>query len=356
MKILYFGPIAKKGQPSIGGYEAANRKNIDALRKKGIEVVEFPNPVVNRKWGLLGKFVYVKLFFLPFKLWKYRNDKTTIVHTTYLHSTAFILPNALLSRTLGYLKIKNVLDIRAGSFLDLYENGGFLYRKLTDVTLKHATCITVEGKKYLDGVPRVSGIRKSVAYFPNLFDCSSIKTGTHRPNPNKISLFYFGRITEEKGSLLLLELIDILPENYRLYLAGGCTDPKIRARITDNKKTTYLGKLNRQQLQTEMSRMTFFVFPTRHQGEGQSNSLIEAMGEGLIPITSDQGFCADVVNGCGSVLPTYASAEDYRACITDWVHTKDLEAASKRCQEHIFGFHNINTEIDKLIGLYKSIL
>ena len=31
MKILYFGPISKKGQASIGGYEAANRKNIDSL-------------------------------------------------------------------------------------------------------------------------------------------------------------------------------------------------------------------------------------------------------------------------------------------------------------------------------------
>lgn len=31
MKILYSGPITPAGQPSTGGFEAANRKNIDAL-------------------------------------------------------------------------------------------------------------------------------------------------------------------------------------------------------------------------------------------------------------------------------------------------------------------------------------
>ena len=33
MKILYFGPIAESGKPALGGFEAANRKNIDKLRQ-----------------------------------------------------------------------------------------------------------------------------------------------------------------------------------------------------------------------------------------------------------------------------------------------------------------------------------
>ena len=34
MRIIYIGPIAQPGKPAIGGYEAANRKNIDALKNK----------------------------------------------------------------------------------------------------------------------------------------------------------------------------------------------------------------------------------------------------------------------------------------------------------------------------------
>lgn len=45
MTILYSGPITPAGQPSTGGFEAANRKNIDALRRRGVEVVELPYPL-----------------------------------------------------------------------------------------------------------------------------------------------------------------------------------------------------------------------------------------------------------------------------------------------------------------------
>lgn len=44
MKILYFGPIAESGKPALGGFEAANRKNIDKLRQLRIDVEEFPIP------------------------------------------------------------------------------------------------------------------------------------------------------------------------------------------------------------------------------------------------------------------------------------------------------------------------
>ena len=62
MICLYYGPITSKGQLSIGGYEAANRKNIDKLRSLGIQVKEYPNPVINKKLGCFGKIVYIKFW------------------------------------------------------------------------------------------------------------------------------------------------------------------------------------------------------------------------------------------------------------------------------------------------------
>lgn len=35
MKILYFGPIAEKGKPAVGGFEAANQNVV--IRARGIE-------------------------------------------------------------------------------------------------------------------------------------------------------------------------------------------------------------------------------------------------------------------------------------------------------------------------------
>lgn len=116
MKILYFGPIAENGKPAIGGYEAANRKNIDGLRARGIEVIEYRNPTINKKWGLLGKFAYLKLFLYVLVPLKYVGRKDVIAHTTYLHSSFFMLPNAMLSWIMRLCKIKNVLDVASGTW------------------------------------------------------------------------------------------------------------------------------------------------------------------------------------------------------------------------------------------------
>ena len=353
MKILYFGPIAEKGKPAIGGYEAANRKNIDALRNRGIEVIEYRNPTINKKWGLLGKFAYLKLFLYVLVPLKYVGRKDVIAHTTYLHSSFFMLPNAMLSWMMRLCKIKNVLDVRAGSTVELYEHANSIYKYLMRITVECATVVTVEGKKYLNAIPQMTGIEKPMFYFPNLYDCSQIKMGEHNPPATCINLFYFGAIKESKGIPFLLDLISILEEKFHLYLAGNIETDMLRSRIEKTDRVHYLGKLNKDELKNEMQKMHFFVFPTMHIGEGQSNSLIEAMGEGLIPVTSSKGFCSDVVADCGSVLPLDATAEDYKEEILRW--TIDSDIAAKRCQQHIIQHHNLNTEIDRLIDIYKSL-
>lgn len=355
MKILYFGPIAEEGKPALGGYEAANRKNIDALRKRGIEVVEFRNPTINRKLGALGKLAYLKLFLYALVPLKYIGRKDVIAHTTYLHNTFFMLPNAMLSHMMKWCGMKNVLDVRAGSTVELYENGSSMYKSWTRTTVECATVVTVEGMKYMTAIPQMTGIEKPMNYFPNLYDCQQIVVGGHKPEKGVVNMFYFGAIKETKGVPILLDLVELLEEKYHLYLAGSIANEALKERIGKTERVHYLGKLTKDELKAAMQKMHFFVFPTKHEGEGQSNSLIEAMGEGLIPVTSSKGFCADVVADCGSVLPLEATAEDYKKEIMHWVNDTDMAEAAKKCQEHIVAHHNVKTEIDKLIDLYRSL-
>lgn len=355
MKILYFGPIAEKGMPAAGGYEAANRRNIDALCDRGLDVREYSNPSINKRLGFFGKLAYLKLLLYVFIPLRYIGKKDVIAHTTYLHNSFFIFPNALLSLMMKSCGLKNVLDVRAGSFVDLYRNGNFIYKFLTRITLKCASVITVEGKEYLSSIPSNCGSEKRLYYFPNLYNCKLISIGDHTPDTATINLFYFGAIKETKGIVLLLDLIQLLDKKYHLYLAGSIVDYDLESKLKNCVNVHYLGNLNKEELKSEMQRMHFFVFPTKHEGEGQSNSLIEAMGEGLIPVTSDKGFCSDVVADCGSVLPMSANAEDYKKAILHWVNEADLHQASQKCQQHIFEHHNLDTEIDRLIAIYNSI-
>lgn len=351
MKILYFGPIAEKGKPATGGYEAANRKNIDELRANGVEVIEYPNPIINKRFGKLGKLAYLKLFILPLGLLKYRNQKDVVLHVTPLYRN-LATPAVFTEWFAKKLNIHVLLDIRAGSFIDLYKNHGKRQRRLMDKLLNYASRVTVEGASYVDSIKEVAGYTKELNYFPNVVDCSNLKYSDR--GEGKLNVFYFGRITKAKGVDVMVDTINKLDARFQLFLAGNIASDVNKEALLSNNKITYLGMLSSKQLKETMRMMHFFIFPTRHPGEGQSNSLIEAMSEGLIPVVSDQGFCKEVVANCGKVLCKDSSAMEYAEAIKE-LSSKDLKAQGLMCIDHIRSNHNLKVEIEKLIKIYEEL-
>ena len=101
--------------------------------------------------------------------------------------------------------------------------------------------------------------------------------------------------------------------------------------------------------------MHIFLFPTKWPGEGQSNSLIEAMQNGLIPVVSNQGFNEDVVADCGVILPSNSTENDYRDAVLKVV-AGNLDEQGEKAKEHIKKYHNINDWISWLINQYKILL
>lgn len=218
--------------------------------------------------------------------------------------------------------------------------------------LSSADCITVESSSYIRDIKEVMGIDAKAIYFPNLTICDNlpIQTRSH----DKFSIFYFGRITMSKGIDVLLDMMNYLDTHYHLYLAGNI-DKDFDLNIVENENITYLGLLTPSQLKEEMGKMHFFVFPTRHIGEGQSNSLIESMANGLVPLASNQGFNAEVIADCGIVLDKNATGAEYATEIKK-INMKLWERMSEKASTHIRTCHNIDIEIPKLVALYKRIL
>ena len=167
-------------------------------------------------------------------------------------------------------------------------------------------------------------------------------------------MFYFGRITQNKGIDIMLETIKILDNRFNLYLAGPIASD-IDAASIKNEKTRYLGLLKSYEIKEILKDTHFFIFPTRHNGEGQSNALIEAMSGGLIPIGYDQGFCAEVIGDCGVALPTNAKPKDFADSILSYCN-ENYNKNSYLAQEHIKANHNLRVEINKLITIYNSII
>lgn len=344
----YFGPITAPGRPSIGGFEAANRKNIDALRANGVEVVEHPNPVKpNHK---LGALVYAKLLFTPFLLFKDTFRRNKVLHITPL-ARGFIYLGALCIGIAKLLGFKTVLDIRAGNFIKIYDERSNFYRKVVDFLARHVSAITVEGQAYIPFFENIVKGKVPVVYFPNTINDGMVG----EPNGERShNVFYFGRVTSNKGIDKMLDAIKILGEPYRLFIAGGIA-PDIDSEMLKTARVEYLGLLTPADLKKQMAKMGYFIFPSTHYGEGQSNSLIEAMGNGLVPIASANGFTADVVGDCGAVLPLNAAGRDYAEAILH-VARNGFEKYSRDARERILRNHNLDIEIKKLINLYHQIL
>lgn len=346
-----FGPITSKGKPSKGGIAATNRKVIDRLLELGVEVDEFPHPEINAEYGLWGKIKYSSLLLSPFHLLRYIRKKNTIIHITPVGGILMYLA----SYTIWWAKLFHipcVVDLHAGTFFVLYDENTFVYRLAARSMLYNASAITVEGTYYKKEIEKRFHINKEIMYFPTMAVCSDYRHIIN--NNNKYNLFYFGRITVEKGLDTMLSLIEELDDRFHLYL-DGFISPTFNKKLLEHPKVDYLGVESREELVATMRKMAFFLFPTRHKGEGQANSLVEAMEAGLIPVTSDQGFCKDVVAGIGKVLPKDANLMDYKKAIYDLLN-KDLQELSGQCQQHIRENHNVMIQIPKLLDLYKRTI
>lgn len=352
MTIIYFGPITPKGEQSKGGYAAANRKNIDMLTELGIKVVEVPKPTKNKFTKHIGFLINLLCFVQPFLLFRYIFKKDVIVHITPVYKF-FIYPAAFTVFLSWLLRIPVVVDLRAGTFIKYYNEYSPVYRFANKVLLNKSNAITVESRYYIDEIKKIiKNKEKSISYFPNVAKCDKLEY--NEKQTDKYNLFYFGRITQNKGIDIMLETIKMLDNRFCLYLAGPIASDIDVASIK-NKKTKYLGLLNSDEIKDVLKDTHFFIFPTRHNGEGQSNALIEAMSEGLIPIVYNQGFCAEVVGECGVVLPTNANPKDFADSIISYCN-EGYNKNSCLAQQHIKANHNLRIEINKLITIYNNII
>ncbi|WP_278372254.1 glycosyltransferase family 4 protein [Segatella bryantii] len=353
MKIIYIGPIAKKNKPAAGGFEAANRKNIQALEDRDISVNEICYPEVNHKFDPFGKFIYIKTFIYPILLVPFIFRRKEV----YLHITPLLrflyLPTFITLFTAYLLGIKSILDIRAGSFIRYYNKGSKIRRFFIRQCVKYASGVCVEGTPYVDFIKNeLNCFYKKIHYFPNLCDNGQFLTNVNKKDIHKIC--YFGRITKNKGVGIMVETMRILGDKFQLYLYGP-VDNTIDYNIFNHSNIHYEGSKNIVELKKAISDKSFFIFPSIHEGEGQSNSLIEAMSNGLIPIVSNNGFNKDVIADCGYLLPINANADDYANAIKKFIQNKDLVAEQIKCVNQIIRHHNINKEIDKLLLFYKSL-
>jgi glycosyltransferase involved in cell wall biosynthesis len=360
VRVAFCGPIGAIGRPAGGGYESANRRNCDALLRRGVVVAELPYPKVTQ--GSLAKLLrYGASFVRAAAFLVLRRRDYDLLHLTPLNMHFAVAESWLIAcaRRLGKPVL---LDIRAGTFVRHYESGSALYRRTIDRSLRLASQVAVEGEAYLPFVRQRTAA--PVLHFPNYVDGPALlqtPVAEALDPAQPVRLIYFGRIVAEKGIDVALATLVVLRARghaVELELIGdGPPDFVAALRLRHAAlPITWRTGLPVAAILQRAAAAHFFIFASRHEGEGHSNALNEAMSVGLVPVCSEQGFTRSVVGDAGVVLPVAAQASDYAAAIEQILLSDRWATLSQRARARVRSHYCEEAALPPLIDSYRRLL
>jgi glycosyltransferase involved in cell wall biosynthesis len=311
-RVYLSGPIAMGDEPARGGFQACNRRTIAALRDCGLEVLPLPYP--HPKTQGLRKLLEYAAGFLALYARALCCRRGSIFHITAV-GVHFIYLEYILVRIAQLAGCRVVFDIRAGAARAKYDSATQWFRFVFRRTLRAADLLMVEGQPFQGFIEEVAGRRP--IHLPNHLDTAAIEPRTSSTRlPSAPTLIYVGRIVPEKGIETALQAVRALhAEGFAASMQiVGEGKPEYLARLRADYAdvgTEWLGPLPPDAVIKMLSRAHFFLFPSRHFGEGQSNALTEAMACGVVPIASKQGFNEAVTGEAGVTLAPMELPEAY---------------------------------------------
>lgn len=356
-RIIFCGPIPLPGDAPTGGYEACNSRTIAALRAAGntVQELRYPQPRGGAAAKLSGYWRGFRALLAEIGCLR----SGDLLHMTGLYKQ-FVVAEYLMLRRARRQGLRTVYDVRAGSMLRHYSRLGSVYRWLFRKTLRCADLVMIEGMEYASFVETHTGRRPF--YLPNHVGLDGAVAAAGRAGATQPRLIYVGRITVEKG-------IEIALESTRLLARQGlpCTiaivglgDAALLARLRveyADVDVEWLGPLQASQVLAQFGRSHFFMFPTRHTGEGHSNALTEALATGCVPIAAENGFNLSVIGTAGRVLPLTADAEAYARAVRElWEADGQWAATSTLAARRALELFSTDQVIARLQDAYAQLL
>lgn len=339
-KILFWGPLGD--EKHFGGGESGNSRTIRALERMGFSVIRCPKPypfsMPILRWPVY--FIQLTYSILGAGL-KCVSCAPQFLHVSGFYGHLILWEWALLSMA-KLLGIPATYEIRGGDGLLRYNDGWSLYRFLFRMTIATADCVLCQGEVYMDFAMSLGA--KTALYYPNSIEMLPTCDGkAERSSDGVVRLVYFGRFARNKRIDLVIKTVDALrhlkiPCSLTLIGDGDGIDISEHKEIAKRLKIEYcmnwLPWMERKALLEKLRYYHFFIFPTENPREGQSNALIEAMAQGIVPVCSDQGFNREVVGRAGVILKSNSPVDFAEAVANIW-SGKEWSEMSAKCSNNV---------------------
>ncbi|TYC01385.1 MAG: glycosyltransferase family 4 protein [Kosmotoga sp.] len=313
MKLLLIGPLP----PPIHGISKSNELLYKSLKLK--HEIDFLDTSTNRAFEDLerqGKLNHRRIFtsfYQVIKGWgKIFFNKYDVVYITPGQSIYGYLKYTPFMWVAKIRKIPYFIHIHGGFFRTMYNSlsRSSWKRKVVDKSLKRLSGAMVLG-------PSLKYMFEGLIPDENIFVCENgvedeifatkkeIEDKAERyKNDEVIRVVYLSNLMESKGILDLLEAVNILKnEEIKVHLdIAGAIEPAIESEVKKyilelGDIVTYHGVVKGDRKKQLLLENHFFCLPSKHlYGEGQPISILEAMANGCIIITTDHGGIKDIVN------------------------------------------------------------
>ncbi len=361
MKVLLIGPIAHPDLPSPGGYESANRRIVDGLRERGIDIEELPYKIEGRRLGKIGSYVNGVLHTLKILL-QHKGRRYVLVHVTSVQKH-FLYYEYILRQLCKWFGFKFVFDLRAGSAEIHYHKRGQLYKKTFQNLVQNADLLLIEGKEYEEFLYSLES--RKPKYFPNFIHLSPENDKAWKRENHEIGICYVGRVVREKGigrAIEVVEMVNRLGLPARLHIIGTGSEEylyELKETVVSlecEHVVKFYGNLPFQRIYQILAKMHFFVYISMHEGEGHSNALTEAMSFGVVPICSDRGFSRSVVSNAGRVLSEAATTEEYAKALSGIWNRNEWDWLSEQCIQRVSANYSAEPVLEKLMTHYNEVM
>jgi len=344
----------------LGGYTRNMSLYLKEFKYSGIDIIPFF--CSSRKKNDFN-FISFPLRFirdvsgLTILLFKERIDAIHILgqyRSAILREVAWVLIGKVLRKRIVY-------EIKAGQFA-ITSNNSRIHKSIASIIIKQSDLILVEGKNYLSYIRENYG-RKAI-YFPNVVALSEIPETQNIMIKPKIKILFVGFCHRVKGVYDIVNAInsDRLSVPIRLELLGEQSDSfsswLIGHEKADNVEIISYGSQPHDFVLERMKECNYYIYPSRHGGEGHNNSINEAMMNSLVIISSRAGFLGDVLEDCGYLLEGDSGFEEKIViAIQDSINNPDKAIMyAKNARRKIETVYNSHVQGEILGKHYSNIL
>ncbi len=296
MRILMISPT----QHGVGGIPNHVDGLVNFLQRRGHEVYTISadnTPII--PIYKLKNISFMLSALLKSKIIQYNPD---IVH-------AHNVPAALAMR---YAYGKKILTLH-GVFSDqvTYLHGstlGNMLKRYETSVLGWADAITAVSKEAVNHYSNLGYVARKI---PNAISIADLPQGTEELYENQI--IYAGRLSNEKGVRVLVDIIKHLPSNIHLIVAGSGPDEKLVIRAAENRPNIHvLSHLPKEHLIPLLRGSRIMIQPSLY--EGISSSILEAMACQTLVITTNVGGNVELVrDGQNGIL---VDSDNYKAVLS----------------------------------------